>query len=210
MLVILAVNSGNRNMLREVKERLSVGHIHKCVIGTELSSMYLACTSASTGMLADVLEETCMNEAVEDDKIVSLLVGSSLMGNIKILKMLLKKLSGAGINIGTDVDGITPLIAACYGGHQEIVKHLLEIGAEANICDDYNQSPLYFASLGGFIDIVHILFEAGADPTLTTDFSSSAIKIAQVYNRSKVETYLVEEAIPRWIERKNQENAMQN
>lgn len=205
MLINLAVMSGGRKMLDIVKKTLSISDIHKCVVGPELSSLFLASFCASTGMLADVIKD--MKETLEDDKVVQLLIGASLMGNIAVLKMLLKTFhfTGTDTNIGKEEDGTTPLIVACKGKQREVVEHLLKIGADVNICDYFGQSPLYFASLRGCIDIVRILCAAGANPTLTTDFSSSAIKIAKLYNNSHIETFLAEEGIPNWNDKKARE-----
>jgi hypothetical protein len=73
-----------------------------------------------------------------------------------------KKFSGTDTDIGTPVDGTTPIILACFGA----IK-ILKTGADVNICNDYGQSALYLASLRDFINIVHTLCAAvpRADPT---------------------------------------------
>jgi ankyrin repeat protein len=47
--------------------------------------------------------------------------------------------------IGGSID-LTPLCAACLGGHLQIVKHLLSCGADPNIPSAHECTPLFFAT----------------------------------------------------------------
>ena len=39
---------------------------------------------------------------------------------------------------------LTPLCAACFGGHLEIVKHILSCGADPNVPSQYERTPLFW------------------------------------------------------------------
>lgn len=73
--------------------------------------------------------------------------------------MLLK--SGADINLGNE-DGATPFFVACYKGNANIVKILIEKGADVNE-SHYKFSALYMACANGHNRVVRILLDRGAD-----------------------------------------------
>lgn len=45
--------------------------------------------------------------------------------------------------IGGNID-LTPLCAACFGGHLDVVKHLLTCGANPNAVSSYKRTPLFY------------------------------------------------------------------
>lgn len=64
--------------------------------------------------------------------------------------------------------------AVLYGRHNrwkarqpEVVRLLLEHGAEVNVQDKYGHTPLHAAVLGAGTDTMQLLLEAGADRNLT-------------------------------------------
>ncbi len=78
---------------------------------------------------------------------------------------------GVDINARTRY-GATALSYACDKGQLEIVRYLVENGAEINIEDDFYQvSPMGWALFNGHADIVVLLLEngaTGAEQVLTT------------------------------------------
>jgi hypothetical protein len=70
--------------------------------------------------------------------------------------------SGAQSNRG--VDGVYPLALAAKLGRTEIVKTLIERGADPNVKGRGDYGPLALAVENGRADVVRILLESGADP----------------------------------------------
>jgi len=64
---------------------------------------------------------------------------------------------GANIN-AKDVYNVTPLLKATYHGHTDIVKMLVENGADVNAKNPERREPVLYAALAaGFADIVELL-----------------------------------------------------
>lgn len=73
----------------------------------------------------------------------------------------------------------TALSEASSQGHIDIVKYLLENGADPNSQSDTGRSPLWRAAFNGHIEVVKILLEAGANPQFRDKVSmESAFDIA--------------------------------
>jgi serine/threonine-protein phosphatase 6 regulatory ankyrin repeat subunit B len=70
------------------------------------------------------------------------------------------------------------LMKTISSGHTEIVKHLVEHGADVNICSDKNDNPLYLASENGHTEIVKNLVEHSADVNICRDENVTPLYIA--------------------------------
>lgn len=77
-----------------------------------------------------------------------------------------------------DNAGNTPLHEAALNGHLEIVKLLVERGANVNMqsFDMFLDTPLIDASANGHIEVVKYLLDHGADPTMVNAKGLSAIE----------------------------------
>lgn len=80
------------------------------------------------------------------------------------------------INIDAkDKTGATPLICAVKLGNTEVVRLLLEKGAQVNIARDDTQTPLHMATRYGFLEIVRLLLENGAHVDQTAQDGYTAL-----------------------------------
>ena len=76
--------------------------------------------------------------------------------------------AGADRNL-RDVCGETALMAASSEGHAEIVRLLLEAGADKDMKDGTSRSnltALMLATSKGHVEIVSLLLDAGANPNM--------------------------------------------
>ncbi|KAL8860194.1 MAG: hypothetical protein Q9178_003458 [Gyalolechia marmorata] len=79
------------------------------------------------------------------------------------------KFCDEGTDVNTrDSSGRTPLSYACDGGHQDVIRLLLDRGASSLITSRFGVSPLHYACASNRPDLVQLLLEAGADPLTET------------------------------------------
>lgn len=77
-------------------------------------------------------------------------------------------LKRGGIDVNKrDTSGNTPLIYACLKSARDIVRLLLDNGAEADLGNQKNRMPMHFAAEVGNIQIISMLVDAGADVNCT-------------------------------------------
>lgn len=143
--------------------------------------------------------------ALEEDK--SALIISVYIGNIKIIKMLIRH--GATLNYkdktgmnalmsacflgkhdlinelsdsftlnSKDNFGYTPLMFACNAGKNECVEKLINLKADINAKDNENSTAIMFASQYGYDSIVNLLLTHGADKNIVGTHGLSALDFA--------------------------------
>jgi hypothetical protein len=78
------------------------------------------------------------------------------------------------------------LIKSTEDGILEIVKDLLDKGADVNTTNKFNHSPLMLACRDGYIQIVETLLEAGADMDMSDGIGYTALQIAEINNRPEI------------------------
>uniref|UniRef100_A0A1X7TKV3 Uncharacterized protein n=1 Tax=Amphimedon queenslandica TaxID=400682 RepID=A0A1X7TKV3_AMPQE len=74
----------------------------------------------------------------------------------------------------------TALIVSARGGHYEIVKVLLDNGADPNLDQElfYFNSPLIEAAAKGHYQVVELLLTKGADPNFTSKYTGTPLTVA--------------------------------
>ncbi|MCK4935754.1 MAG: ankyrin repeat domain-containing protein [Elusimicrobiales bacterium] len=98
--------------------------------------------------------------------------------------------SGVNINIKYEPYGFTPLHIACFKGHLEIVKLLLENGAAINAKDEKNPTPLHVASIQGHTKIAKLLIENKADMGDKASYNLTHLKSTCEKNKAGPENFL--------------------
>ncbi|EED18088.1 ankyrin repeat domain protein, putative [Talaromyces stipitatus ATCC 10500] len=88
--------------------------------------------------------------------------------------------------------GITSLQWASERGHPEIVKLLLEKGADFNAQGGQYGNALQAAAQGGHLEIVQLLLEKGADVNAQGGYYGNALQAAAQRGHSKIVQLLVE------------------
>src|SRR5262249_19868819 len=78
----------------------------------------------------------------------------------------------------TDKLGVTPLMAAAFGGHARIVQILVERGADIEARSFESFTPLMFAVASDRAEVVKLLIARGADLTVAAVDRQSLIMVA--------------------------------
>lgn len=94
-------------------------------------------------------------------------------GNIEQVKYILSQNQNL-INMKNS-DGLTPLNLAAYRGQVEIVKELLDLGADASNGDNENSRPIHNAALAGHVNVLELLLSNGDDINAIDDNGNSPL-----------------------------------
>jgi ankyrin repeat protein len=114
---------------------------------------------------------------------------AAVFGNFEVAKYLHAK--GADINAAaTNGSGYNALTGAVTSGHTEIVKWLLENGADPNYRYANNYSPLLNAAANGHLKILKLLQAHGADLHAKTSDGKNALAYAEERKHAAVAEYL--------------------
>jgi len=82
--------------------------------------------------------------------------------------------------------GLGALHVACENGNEQVLRTLIELGADLNIRDKSLNTPLHIAVQKGHLRCVYILLRDGADPSLRTRWGQSAYDVAKYKNYMKI------------------------
>ena len=90
----------------------------------------------------------------------------------------------------------TALHIACKVGDEEVIKLLVEHGADINACDGDGFTPLQLAAIHGNMQVVKKLVELKVDVSLTTADGKDAADYAQMNEEPEIEEYLKSKRSP--------------
>jgi len=102
--------------------------------------------------------------AIRDQKDKNALFSAAGVGELKKVQSLVNR--GVQINEASSKHfGWTPLICAVYHNKANVVRYLLEAGADANMADKNGKTPLMWATVNGDegVDALKELIAHGAD-----------------------------------------------
>jgi len=120
----------------------------------------------------------------KDKKGIPLLCISARNGHINTLKVLLK--SGAHVNLIAEDRGSTALLDSAIERNKDMVKILIEAGADVNIQSKDGQTALVVVVGAGDEELAEMLVKAGADPDIKDALGVSARKYATIFGNSKM------------------------
>lgn len=112
-------------------------------------------------------------------------------GHFEMAKLLLE--SGADAKLVQTYEGRTALWPAVTFRRLELVRLLLEYGAEVNHCNVYGKTILHEAALNGYEDVMQLLLEYGADANITNIEDRTALHQAAEFGDENIALLLLEE-----------------
>ena len=116
-------------------------------------------------------------------------------GNVEEVRKIIS--CGISPNFSADGFGITPLIYASKHGHEDLVKLLLNMGADPNLANQRGCTPLHFA-VGNFgtvkfvVGTVKLLLEARADPDKADENGNTPLNCGTMFSRTESVKLLLE------------------
>jgi uncharacterized protein len=100
-------------------------------------------------------------------------------GDLAAVKALIEEGNAPDSAIDYGGEPTTPLYKAAGEGRTEIVKYLIDRGADVNFRGrEWGHTPLHEAASRGFDDVIEVLLKAGADPKVKDRNGYTAFAIA--------------------------------
>jgi uncharacterized protein len=121
---------------------------------------------------------------IKDKKGIPLVCIAARNGNLNTLKLLLY--TGAQVNQIAEDRGSNALFDSALIRNKEIVKVLIEAGADVNIQSKDGQTALIVVVGAGDEDIVELLVKAGADADIKDALGVSARKYATIFGNKNM------------------------
>ncbi|BES92174.1 multiple ankyrin repeats single kh domain [Nesidiocoris tenuis] len=104
------------------------------------------------------------------------LMEAASAGHVPVAEILLAR--GAGINTHSNEFKESALTLACYKGHLDMVRFLLDAGADQEHKTDEMHTALMEASMDGHVEVARLLLDSGAQVNMPTDSFESPLTLA--------------------------------
>jgi uncharacterized protein len=117
------------------------------------------------------------------------LIQESIGGNLPVVRQLIAL--GADINFA-NINGFTPLMAACQWKRRDVIKFILAKGASLTLVDyPTGRTALMHACLSGSAECVEILLQAGAAVRMKDSYGMTALMLAAMTGETEMVRHLV-------------------
>ena len=169
--------------------------------------VWKAARDGKTDVLVDFFKKIIRDDAIDEilhhhkDKSgqkTTPLVIAAYTGNDKIVDVLLQfgakidQKGTFGIKNRGYICSATALWCASWMGHYNIVKLLVDNGANVNLPTDNGSTPILVACHQGSFEIVRFLVESGADVNATNNYKETCLNSPSEKGYYKIVQYLLE------------------
>lgn len=118
------------------------------------------------------------------------LMEAASAGHVAVAKILVE--NGASINSHSDEFKESALTLACYKGHLEMVRFLLEAGADQEHKTEEMHTALMEASMDGHVEVARLLLDSGAQVNMPADSFESPLTLASCGGHVELAMLLLE------------------
>lgn len=161
-----------------------------------LSSLFKNTAEVETTIVSDIAPEKIECETRHVDDINSLCI-ACFSNDTEWFNEIMSRQSTNNLDVnGSVCHSITPIIYASFYGNLDIVRTLIEHGANLNIKDTFHEakrSPLIYAAYKGHIELAALLIENGATLNETDFRNYSALMIATEMGNYEIAEILIKQ-----------------
>ncbi len=176
-----AIEAGDTNAVHNLILNLNEKQINEPDSSTGLTPLMAACLEGNTSIVRDLLERHADPNKTVSAKQTSALHIAAQHKSPQVVSLLLEH--GGMINAGSGLEIGTPLMSASKFGNVEVVRTLLERGADPDAYSSNGYGALHTAAMGGDVATIKLLLETGS---FDVDSDKMSPLMFAVYNR-KVE-----------------------
>ncbi|XP_051533099.1 ankyrin repeat and KH domain-containing protein 1-like isoform X2 [Myxocyprinus asiaticus] len=167
--------------------------VHGADVNAQSSTGNTALTYACAGGFLDVVKVLLKEGAnIEDhnENGHTPLMEAASAGHVEVAHVLLEY--GAGINTHSNEFKESALTLACYKGHLDMVRFLLEAGADQEHKTDEMHTALMEACMDGHVGVARLLLDSGAQVNMPADSFESPLTLAACGGHVELAALLIE------------------
>uniref|UniRef100_A0A672SSI3 Ankyrin repeat and KH domain-containing protein 1-like n=1 Tax=Sinocyclocheilus grahami TaxID=75366 RepID=A0A672SSI3_SINGR len=167
--------------------------VHGADVNAQSSTGNTALTYACAGGFLDVVKVLLKEGAnIEDhnENGHTPLMEAASAGHVEVSRVLLEY--GAGINTHSNEFKESALTLACYKGHLDMVRFLLEAGADQEHKTDEMHTALMEACMDGHVEVARLLLDSGAQVNMPADSFESPLTLAACGGHVELAALLIE------------------
>jgi uncharacterized protein len=154
-----------------------------------VTPLSLACTNGNVPLVEKLLSAGANPNAAEWTGETPLMI-CARTGAVQAVKSLISR--GANPNVRENLQGQTALMRATAMKQPDVVRALIQAGADVHARSNGGFTALLFASQQGDIDSARLLLEAGAHVNEATPLTGSALVLAAASGHEKFSLFLLE------------------
>ncbi|XP_055286955.1 ankyrin repeat and KH domain-containing protein 1 isoform X7 [Moschus berezovskii] len=167
--------------------------LHDADVNSQSATGNTALTYACAGGFVDIVK-VLLNEGanIEDhnENGHTPLMEAASAGHVEVARVLLEH--GAGINTHSNEFKESALTLACYKGHLDMVRFLLDAGADQEHKTDEMHTALMEACMDGHVEVARLLLDSGAQVNMPADSFESPLTLAACGGHVELAALLIE------------------